>query len=348
MPSTAWFPNPDNPNTVIRGNIDRHPKRITGTRLGAILGVNHWKTPFQAWCEITRVAEPPFAGNKYTRAGEAIEPKLIDHMRGIVSPDVYDPMMVYGPDYFEQTRGNFFADVTDVFGGMWDALYYVDEELAGVIECKTSSRPQDWLHGVPTHYAVQGLLYAYLLGVEDVWFPVAFLTPDVYDDPESFECTDDNTAVFHLKVDDSFREDVARAEDWWETYVVGNVSPAFDEDKDADYLAMMRTTVRSDGLVDSLTKQIDELESRVSELEGSSPVKTYKELVSNKKVLTGLLKDAMIDLHDDERFDVVKSNGYSLKRSVRRTVDTDKMKEDGVYDKYTKESTSYRLTRTGE
>ena len=57
--------------------INGKPKKITGTRLGAVLNLNTWKTPFQAWCEITRVAEPPFEGNKYTEAGKAIEPKLI-------------------------------------------------------------------------------------------------------------------------------------------------------------------------------------------------------------------------------------------------------------------------------
>ena len=32
----------------------KRPKKITGTRLAAIMGLNKWTTPFNAWCAITR------------------------------------------------------------------------------------------------------------------------------------------------------------------------------------------------------------------------------------------------------------------------------------------------------
>lgn len=38
------------------------PKKITGTRFAAIMGLNKWTSPFNAWCAITRTYEEPFEG----------------------------------------------------------------------------------------------------------------------------------------------------------------------------------------------------------------------------------------------------------------------------------------------
>ena len=38
----------------------KRPKKITGTRFAAIMGLNKWTTPFNAWCAITRTYEEPF------------------------------------------------------------------------------------------------------------------------------------------------------------------------------------------------------------------------------------------------------------------------------------------------
>ena len=35
------------------------PKKITGTRFAAIMGLNKWTSPFNAWCAITRTYEEP-------------------------------------------------------------------------------------------------------------------------------------------------------------------------------------------------------------------------------------------------------------------------------------------------
>ena len=50
-------------------------KKITGTRFAAIMGLNKWTTPFNAWCAITRTYEEPFEDTIYTVAGKTIEPK---------------------------------------------------------------------------------------------------------------------------------------------------------------------------------------------------------------------------------------------------------------------------------
>ena len=172
---------------AVEGGTPNRLKKITGTRLSKILDCNHWATPFAAWCEIMKVAEPPFEGNKYTEAGQAIEPKLIDFCKDIVSPFIVSPS-----EYFKGVKTNYdFFPENDVFGGMWDALAFDrdgvtiedDDVPIAVIEAKTTSRPQDWEMGVPDNYKVQGMMYAALLGCDEVYFPVAFLKPSDYYSP---------------------------------------------------------------------------------------------------------------------------------------------------------------------
>ena len=101
--------------------LPKRCKKITGTRLAAILGMNKWSTPFEAWCAITRTYEKPFEGTIYTEAGKAIEPKITDYLRKRYFMDLKSPEDVYGEDFFKKTWGDFFSHIK-IFGGMWDAL----------------------------------------------------------------------------------------------------------------------------------------------------------------------------------------------------------------------------------
>ena len=323
--------------------INGKPKKITGTRLGAVLNLNTWKTPFQAWCEITRVAEPPFEGNKYTEAGKAIEPKLIEWCREYVSPEIKTPEDMYGEDFFNKTYGDFFPEDTR-FGGMWDALYYVDGKIEGVIECKTSSRPQDWVNGVPKHYLVQGQLYAHLLGVTDVYFAVAFLKDGDYDAPEAFECNVDNTVLYHVKVTDEFEDQIEFAERWWDEHIKDKgVSPAFDTKKDAEYLALMKTReVSGASAANVIVDELNRLNVQITAIRAANDL---DRLENEVKVLTDRLKSVMMEAFTDDGVTKSVCGPYTLSKSSRTSYDKAAMEKDGVLGKYVKETVSYRLTR---
>ena len=116
--------NNDNTITVIP---PAKPKKITGTRFAAVLGLNDWTTPFNAWCAITRTYEAPFEDTIYTIAGKTIEPKQADYMKGkYFWKNLITPTDVYGEDYFKKTWGDFFPN-EKIYGGMWDYLF-VDKE----------------------------------------------------------------------------------------------------------------------------------------------------------------------------------------------------------------------------
>ena len=54
--------------------------RITGHRMASVLGLNEYQTPFGAWAEITKLVKLPFEDTKYTLAGKALEPKIIEYV----------------------------------------------------------------------------------------------------------------------------------------------------------------------------------------------------------------------------------------------------------------------------
>ena len=85
------------------------PKKITGTHFPTVIGVNPFSTPFEVWCRCTRTYEKPFEGNKYTNAGQVIEPKVFDFLRKSMGfgDRVVTPEDVYGKDHFKKTWGGY-------------------------------------------------------------------------------------------------------------------------------------------------------------------------------------------------------------------------------------------------
>lgn len=344
--------------SVVGGKPAR-TKKVTATRLSKILGCNHWSDDFQAWCEIMKVAEPPFEDNKYTIAGKAIEPKLVDYCRSIVSPYIQMP-----DDYFGKATGlrwDFFPE-EPIFGGMWDALAFSranvtckdDDKPIAIIEAKTSSRPQDWENGVPDNYKAQGLLYAYLLGVKDVYFPVAFLTPDDYTNPELFECTDDNTRVFHIEVTDPVGDfpnivtAIEYAEDWYEKYIDKNVSPCYNDKVDAEYLAILRSCGIADLKLDSndlesLCQALFELDNTIEALKKNAGIDELEEQRKTvNKAIQSLVKPVLMAT---EGKDALDTQYYVFKVSETRKVDYKALEEDGLLSKYVTTTSTIRTSK---
>jgi len=323
-----------------------NPKKMTGTRLGAILGVNKYKSDFGAWCEICRVAEDPFVESKYTRAGIAIEPILMAWCKENVSPYIVTPEQWFGTS--EKLYDHFPSE--PVFGGMWDFLVLdkpwkgarTGVKIVGVVEAKTSSRPQDWVDGVPESYAVQALEYAYLLEVDRVFVPVAFLNDEDYDHPEKFVCTDTNTFLYELKVSESdIGNQMTCAMDWHEHHVVGNVSPTFDEKKDKVFLQVLRKSeVKSDGL-ETLAKRAAILEAKI---EAAVATAGLAEMEKELKGLKDSMKPAFIVLFKDTD-DTVSAYGWKVKKSTRDAIDKEQMAADNILEKYTVQTISYTMTK---
>lgn len=328
----------------------KKPKKVTGTRFAAIMGLNQWTTPFNAWCAITRTYEEPFVDTVYTLAGKAIEPKQAEFMKkSYFMTNIISPTDVYGENYFQKTWGDFFPN-NKIFGGMWDYLLVdKDGNPTTVLEMKTTKRSEDWIDGIPEYYALQAALYAWLLGVDDVIMVCSFLEDKDYDHPEDYKCTTQNTIVRPFSVTKTYpkmEKTIKQIEAWWEKHVSGGVSPQYDEKKDADILKVLRdNNLSPESDLAAMVKEAEELTEKINKVK-SAVDKEEKRL----KKLKELIKTASIEqFKPGDKTVTIAGGGYDWVTSMSMSdggYDIDKMKEDGVdIEKYHKPAKpTYKLT----
>lgn len=324
----------------------KRTKKVTGTRFATILGLNPWSTPFEMWCAITKTYEKPFEDTIYTIAGKTIEPKQAEYMKKSYGMDLITPTDRYGQDYFNKTWGDFFPE-NPYFGGMWDYLG-VDENgtVDTVLEMKTTKRIEDWQNDAPEYYALQAALYAYLLGVDNVIMVASFLEEKDYEDPSKFVPNIKNTITVEFKVSErypDFERMVAEVKSWWGEYVTGGISPVYDEKKDAEILAALRThNLTPDTDIDALIKEAEGLKKEV-DMTAAAIADKEKRL----KEISDIIKEhAMTQFRDGDKKVEIKGSTYTwtVSRSETTTIDKKALEADGLLEKYQKKSEQYRIT----
>lgn len=322
-------------------------KKITGTRFATILGLNPWSTAFEMWCAITKTYEKPFEDTVYTIAGKTIEPKQAAYMKKSYAMDILSPTDMYGADYFNKTWGDFFPDSPHL-GGMWDYLLKNDEDghIEAVLEMKTTKRAEDWENDVPEYYALQAALYAFLLGVDDVIMVASFLDEKDYEDPSKFKPSAANTITVEFKVSErypDFADKVALVEKWWADYVETGISPEYDEKKDAEILAALRTnTLSPETDIEALIKEAEGLKKELDEVAATTADKEKR-----LKTINDIIKEhALSQFRDGDKKVEVKGATYTwtVSRSETTGIDKDALKADGLLDKYSKKTETYRMT----
>lgn len=325
----------------------KRPKKVTGTRFAAIMGLNAWNTPFKTWCEITRTYEEPFEETIYTAAGKTIEPKQAEYMKkAYFMTNIVSPTDVYGENYFQKTFGDFFKD-EPIFGGMWDYLLCDENgKPTTVLEMKTTKRSEDWENDIPEYYALQAALYAYLLGVDSVMMVASFLEDKDYKNPEAFVPSTKNTIVVPFKLSErypNFDKYVKKAEKWWKTCVEGGVSPVFDEKKDADILKVLRTnTLSPETDIEALLREGEELEAEIEKL--SAPIAPLEKRL---KVIKDIVKEHAISQFRDGDKKVSMSGGryqWDVSKTSTTKINKDGLKADGLLEKYSTTEVGYRIT----
>lgn len=321
----------------------KNPKKITGTRFGAILGRNPWMTPFQAWCEITRTYQKPFEDNIYTIAGKTIEPKQAEYMKEYYFMDnLLTPTAKYGAEYFKTMKGDFFPD-NEIFGGMWD---YVDNGTdVTVLEMKTTKRAEDWVDNEPEYYALQVALYGYLLGADDVCLVCSVLDDKDYGNADKYVPSPENTFVRPFEISSRYpdiEELIEECENWYHKYVLTGISPDYDEKLDKEYLDALRTkTISPDEDTSNLIAEADILMARLDEVEAS-----VKNEQKRLKLIQDELKKRMLKSFTADT-DTVSVSGenteWYIKRTAKEKLDEDRLKNDGIYNTYLKKDFSYTL-----
>lgn len=331
----------------------RNTRKITGTRFAGILGLNHWTTPFELWCDITKTYKEPFEDTIYTIAGKTIEPKQAEYMKTSYGmTNLITPTDVFGKDPFKKTYGDFFHD-KKIFGGMWDYLL-VDEEIGEpntVLEMKTTKRIEDWKNDIPEYYAMQAALYAYLLGVENVIMVASFLGADDYKCPEKYICTTENTIAIPFKLHErypDFENLVNQAKTWYLDYVETGISPDYDKSNktDAEILkALANTNLTPDT---DFVNLINEAERLKNEIEITKIPLRDKE--SRLKEIQSIFKSSGVEElknHKDQKTVTLRGTQYQwvVSKNQKNKFDEKQFKNDypDLFKKYSTENETYTL-----
>lgn len=328
--------------------------RITGHRLSSILGLNKYQTPFGAWAEITKLVKLPFEDTKYTVFGKTVESKLIDIVRKKF-PNVMSIEEYYGNN-FDRYRYNNFIEDSHVFGGVIDAVATKDDmkTLTMIVECKTSSKPNEWQNGnVPVDYLLQGCLYSYLKGLDRILFICCFPQDLDYNHPEKFVPDETNTIMVVKKLKDvvlampngeywTFDQAIEYCKEWWKKYIETGISPEFDETKDKDYLDIIRQSKPiNDTSLESLCESYITLKNEEKILkEGSGLNALDKRLKSIEESIKESFKS---NLKDGETN--IECNGVSYKGTTKDKFNESLFKKEhpDIYEKYLEPSTTFRL-----
>lgn len=337
-----------NQDGTITVPVPKKPKKITGTRFGAILGQNVWSSPFKAWCEITRTWQEDFQDTIYTIAGKTIEPKQAEYVKkAFFLPRLVSPTDVYGADYFKQTFGDFFPE-QNIFGGMWD--YLLLDKIGRpdtVLEMKTTKRAEDWSDDIPEYYALQAALYAFLKGVDKVCMVCSFLEDNDYEHPENFIPSAENTILREFKVSERYPDfiytHIRPAEDFWFKYVQTGNSPTYDEDRDKDALADLRKKHVDTSSEDTgnLIHEAEELQDRITAKKAE-----MKADEDRLKAITAAWKNDCMGHFSPgtNKVDVIGSRyTWTVSKTEKMVLDEDRLKDDGIYDKYLKPATTYTM-----
>ena len=339
----------------------KKPKKITGTHFPTIIGSNPFSTDFEVWCRCTRTYEIPFEGNKYTNAGQIIEPKVFDFLRTSVGfgDRIVTPEDVYGKDHFKKTWGDFYPNVP-IFGGMWDALIkdengkieYVVEIKTVQVDGRSGTLEDRWKDGEAPHYqALQASLYAHLLGVDKVLMVAVALEDKKgdYEHPEQVvpSYANGNVYIDEFRVSErypNFDMYIEKATAWWNAHVLTGTSPEFDEKKDAEILKALRTNS-----VDTSNTSIAELLAKAEALkvEIESVMTTLDEKQKALKSILECVKNyALAQFREGDTKVSIRGNRYEwvVSKQISTDLDKDALKADGLYEKYTKSKTNYMLT----
>lgn len=320
------------------------PKKVTGTRFGAVLGYNIWKSEFAAWCEMTGTYKEPFVDTKYTIAGKTIEPIIDDYLKkSYYMTNLVKPEDVYSAGSEQMIKRDFFND--PLFGGMWDALLLNDDKTVdSVIEIKTSSRPEDWAKDIPIYYSLQASLYAWLLGVEKVIIVCSFLKDKEYDNPAEFKPNAKNTIVRSFKVHEKFPNFdllIEKARLWYKEHILTGISPQYLPEDESIIKALKTKYISPDTSIEDVMTEYIELSESIDKVEAA-----LKPSQKRLKALQERIKEYSVNQFAENENNVVMSlNGYSFNvgLSYKKDLDKKKLEEDGLLEKYTITKPIYTL-----
>lgn len=245
-------------DAYLKNNLNKF-KKITGSRLASVLGLNKYVSPFKVWTMMVNLykedMDPTLAN-----AGNIIEPKI----RNFVETQLDLKFKSYNPI---QVRFDVFQD-NETFGGIpdgepidsngeinysnnnpmleiktssFDSLQY--ENINGVLMMKKDQnglpiilekdkKYDSWFNQktkgiqICDEYAYQLGLYLFLRKINHGIFAICFLKPNDYKNPQDFKIENKNLKLVDMEINlPLFSQKIDEAKYWYDNYVKKGISP---------------------------------------------------------------------------------------------------------------------------
>ena len=294
--------------------------KITGTNLGALLGLSPFTTPFQAACAMLGVGREILDGKQSVELGKYLEDKLIDYCAN-VHQDI--GTFLKAEEVFGKREGDhddWSSDWEDEhFAGHLDGVVVADDGNY-VLEVKTTSNIAAWEDGVPQHYALQVALYNHFMYHQ----PKAYVILGIVDDEtrkdvSKWTPSEDNVMLFSPDMTLIDMDEVIKAaREWYSAYIEQGITPEYDPTNPRDVELWAHLTAIS-ATSDEIQKDLDRLEVIRAELDDLS--KRTGPLEEEEKALEGKIKDYMIGAHKLEIVSSSKLMRGVVTRSERTRID---------------------------
>lgn len=311
-------------------NVTGKTGKIAGTFLGGIIGKSPWATPFSIATKILRIYDEDQGDKPAVKAGKVLEPIMLNYLdKSGRLPNTQAEVLFPGYETGSHIDWkSHFED--DVFSGHIDAIAgRVTDPFKGIgiVENKTTSDPSGWdfVNDIPpAHYWLQASLYAYFFGYDTIYFTVGILKPEDVDNPYKFVPSEDNVKIMKVGLYPNFDDVLKQARDWYENYILRGYTPIPDMDSKID--------ARIVTLLDAQKSTADEILPVFNEF------LALNDEVNVKSKRVDELKEQITLFLDAHGMDGIGNGDVSYKFSEysRKSVDTDKLKADGLYDLYVK------------
>ena len=239
----------DDENKVVAFDLYRR-KKISGTKLGPILGLSDLSSPFKVALELAGIY-PGDKANKYIDAGNILEPVIRNYVRknaGSLTGDLGlsedTSIIIEEPVDKDKCGYDHFHD-NKMFGGLVDGYVAYGGKRQAILEIKTSHDRAKWLDEngnvtvIPQTYMMQAGLYAELSGLDRIVFAVGFLEDPDYEHPELWVPSPENTVLVTVDKPD-MSGPMAEAEKWYHEYIDAGETPEWT-DKDADLVKWLKS-----------------------------------------------------------------------------------------------------------
>ena len=304
--------------------------KIAGTFLGPIMGKSPWNTPFSTACKILRIWDEDQDDKPSIKAGKILEPVILNYLdKSGRLPNTQAEVLF--PGYEKGWHGDWqshFPD--DVFSGHIDAIAGRVTDATkgiGIVENKTTSNPNawDWVNNIPPEtYWLQASLYAYFFGYDTIYFTVGILTPEDVDNPYKFVPSEDNVKIMKVGLYPDFENVLFEATKWYDEYIENGTTPIPDMNNpiDAQIVAVLDAQQSTSNEILPIFNEYLDLVAEIGEKEKK------RDNLREQIVL-------YLESHGLEGI----GNGitsYKVGEYSRKMVDTDRMKADGIYDAYLK------------